>query len=123
MLDVIGAGATASSTQDWEAVWRRSPESARAKEDLDRIHAKGRSRGAAETTFTSTFATSWVQQTSSLFARDFRARWRDVCAFSTDPNVCLTLLQPNYLSAKLILNIGAGLFMGVRSSIRLLLSS
>ncbi|KAJ7852054.1 pleiotropic drug resistance ABC transporter [Mycena olivaceomarginata] len=97
MLDVIGAGATASSTQDWEAVWRRSPESARAKEDLDRIHAKGRSRGAAETTFTSTFATSWVQQTSSLFARDFRARWRDVSEL---------------LSAKLILNIGAGLFMG-----------
>ncbi|KAF8206136.1 P-loop containing nucleoside triphosphate hydrolase protein [Mycena galopus ATCC 62051] len=96
MLDVIGAGATASSTEDWETIWRRSPESARGKEELERIHAMGRSRGAVQATFTSTFATSWFSQASSLFKRDFLARWRD----------------PTYLMSKLFLNAGAGLFMG-----------
>ncbi|KAF7360014.1 Pleiotropic drug resistance ABC transporter [Mycena venus] len=96
MLDVIGAGATASSAQDWEAVWRRSSESKRAQEDLDRIHADGRNRGAVQANFTSTFATGWMTQTTSLFKRDFRARWRD----------------PTYLLAKMVLNVGAGLFLG-----------
>ncbi|KAJ6512945.1 pleiotropic drug resistance ABC transporter [Mycena sanguinolenta] len=96
MLDVIGAGATATSSQDWEAVWRRSPESVRAREDLEKIHAMGRTRGAAQATFTSTFAASWFQQVTSLFKRDFIARWRN----------------PSYLLAKIGLNISAALFLG-----------
>ncbi|KAF7336855.1 Brefeldin A resistance protein [Mycena venus] len=96
MLDVIGAGATASSAQDWELIWRNSPESARAREELNRIHTEGRSRGAVKATFTSSYATTWMQQTSSLLRRDFHFRWRD----------------PTYLMAKLILNIAAGLVIG-----------
>ncbi|KAJ7018816.1 pleiotropic drug resistance ABC transporter [Mycena alexandri] len=96
MLDVIGAGATAASTQDWEAVWRKSPESAKAREALDRIHTEGRSRGAVQATFTSDFATPWMQQATSLFRRDLRFRWRN----------------PTYLVAKLLLNVVAGLFIG-----------
>ncbi|KAJ7745683.1 pleiotropic drug resistance ABC transporter [Mycena metata] len=96
MLDVIGAGATAASTQDWEAVWRKSPESAKARAELDRIHAEGRSRGAVQATFTSDFATPWMQQATNLLRRDFRLRWRN----------------PTYLMAKLMLNIVAGLFIG-----------
>ncbi|KAJ7168526.1 pleiotropic drug resistance ABC transporter [Mycena filopes] len=96
MLDVIGAGATAASTQDWEAVWRKSPDSAKAHEELDRIHTEGQSRGAVQATFTSDFATPWMQQASALFTRDFRFRWRN----------------PTYLMAKLLLNIVNGLFIG-----------
>ncbi|KAF8121914.1 pleiotropic drug resistance ABC transporter [Mycena galopus ATCC 62051] len=96
MLDVIGAGATASSTQDWEAVWRNSPESAKARAELERIHTEGRGRGAVKATFTSDYAASWSQQARSLLRRDFRFRWRD----------------PTYLLAKLVLNIASGLFIG-----------
>ncbi|KAJ6507866.1 pleiotropic drug resistance ABC transporter [Mycena vitilis] len=96
MLDVIGAGATATSTQDWEAVWRKSPESAKAREELERIHTDGRSRGAVKATFTATYATPWTQQAASLLRRDFRFRWRD----------------PTYLLSKLVLNIVAGLIIG-----------
>ncbi|KAK7033390.1 pleiotropic drug resistance ABC transporter [Favolaschia claudopus] len=96
MLDVMGAGATASSSLDWEKAWRKSAESANAREELERIHADGRKRGAAQATFTSAFATSWVQQFVSLFERDLRARWRD----------------PTYLLSKLFLNISSGLFIG-----------
>ncbi|KAJ7261720.1 ABC-2 type transporter-domain-containing protein [Mycena haematopus] len=96
MLDVIGAGATASSPQNWGEVWRGSPESARARDELDRIHAKGQSRGQVRATSTSAFAASWIQQVTSLLKRDFLARWRD----------------PSYLIAKLVLNVTAGLLMG-----------
>ncbi|KAJ7455204.1 pleiotropic drug resistance ABC transporter [Mycena galericulata] len=96
MLDVIGAGATASSEQDWEAVWRKSPESAKAQEELQRIHTEGRSRGAVQATFHDKYATPWMQQATRLFRRDINFRWRD----------------PTYLLAKLVLNIVAGLFIG-----------
>ncbi|KAJ7852075.1 hypothetical protein B0H14DRAFT_3085739 [Mycena olivaceomarginata] len=96
MLDVIGAGATASSTQDWEAVWRGSPESAKAREELNRIHAEGRKQAAVKATFTSDFAASWMLQAKTLLRRDFRFRWRD----------------PTYLLAKLVLNIASGLLIG-----------
>lgn len=96
MLDVIGAGATASSTQDWEAVWRKSPDSAKAWEDLEQIHTEGRSRGAVEATSSSTFAAPWIKQAIALLKRDSRYRWRD----------------PSYLMAKFALNIVAGLFIG-----------
>ncbi|KAK7033391.1 pleiotropic drug resistance ABC transporter [Favolaschia claudopus] len=96
MLDVIGAGATASSSQDWETVWRRAPESGRAQQELDRIHAHGRSRGAVQATFTSTYAASWFQQFAAIYKRDLMSRWRD----------------PVYIIAKLFLNIAAGIFLG-----------
>ncbi|KAJ7067216.1 pleiotropic drug resistance ABC transporter [Mycena amicta] len=96
MLDAIGAGATATSAQDWDAVWRKSPESSQVQEEMERIHAEGRARGAAEATFHSQFATPWIQQATNLMRRDLRFRWRD----------------PSYLIAKLVLNIAAGLFIG-----------
>ncbi|KAJ7757814.1 hypothetical protein DFH07DRAFT_958679 [Mycena maculata] len=57
MLDVIGAGATADSKQDWEAVWRQSPESTKAQNELEKIHAEGRNH--------------------YLIKRDIRFRWRN----------------------------------------------
>lgn len=46
MLDVIGAGATASSAVEWNSVWKTSPEAAQLQDNLERIQAEGRSRPA-----------------------------------------------------------------------------
>ncbi|KAF7316625.1 Brefeldin A resistance protein [Mycena chlorophos] len=96
MLDVIGAGATAASTQDWDAIWRKSSESSEVRQELERIHAGGKARGAVAAEFNAEFATPWRQQAASLLRRDIRFRWRN----------------PTYLMAKLLLNIAAGLFIG-----------
>jgi len=97
MLDVIGAGATAKSAQDWYDIWRCSPESNDVQKAIDGIHSEGRSRPAVERTLHTEFATSWLNQIIQLFKRDSLNHWRD----------------PTYLMAKLILNIVGGLFIGV----------
>ncbi|KAG2356782.1 pleiotropic drug resistance ABC transporter [Suillus spraguei] len=96
MLDVIGAGATASSSVDWHNVWRVSPEAAMLEDDLGRIHAEGRSRPVVETELRTQFATSWRHQAIALTQRNFQAYWRN----------------PTYLMAKLVLNIISGLIIG-----------
>ncbi|KAG5644208.1 hypothetical protein DXG03_008871 [Asterophora parasitica] len=96
MLDVIGAGATATSNQDWHAIWKKSPEAIETQERLDAIHNEGRSRPPVEATLQSEFATSWGNQFKELWLRNSRAHWRD----------------PTYLIAKLALNIFGGLFIG-----------
>ncbi|KAJ3516223.1 hypothetical protein NLJ89_g1261 [Agrocybe chaxingu] len=97
MLDVIGAGATATSEQDWFAIWKSSPEAKAAQEEIATIHAEGRNRPAVEATFHSEFATSWAYQAWELFKRDAEAHWRD----------------PTYLIAKLVLSGVGGLFIGL----------
>lgn len=44
MLDVIGAGATATSDIEWNSVWAGSQEAAKLDQDLERIHSEGHSR-------------------------------------------------------------------------------
>ena len=96
MLDVIGAGATAKSAQDWYSVWKQSPEAAAVSQEIDTIVSEGRQRGAVQTELKTEFATSWPVQVKELLARNVRSFWRD----------------PTYLMAKLSLNILAGLFIG-----------
>ncbi|KAG5650931.1 hypothetical protein H0H81_010506 [Sphagnurus paluster] len=96
MLDVIGAGATATSTQDWHAIWRSSEESKRLQKEVDEIHTTGRNHPPVEATLQSEFATSWLNQTGLLLKRNLQAYWRD----------------PTYLMAKLVLNVVGGLFIG-----------
>ncbi|KXN88770.1 Brefeldin A resistance protein [Leucoagaricus sp. SymC.cos] len=96
MLEVIGAGATATSSQDWHTVWKNSSEVLRINEEIERIHAEGRKQSAVQATFTSEYATSWLNQTWELIKRNHIAYWRD----------------PTYLMAKLALNIIGGLFIG-----------
>ena len=96
MLDVIGAGATATSTIDWHAVWKRSPESAATAQEIRRVHDEGRNRPAVETKRHTEYSTSWIHQTTVVARRSAAAIWRD----------------PTYVTAKLILNIAAGLFIG-----------
>jgi ATP-binding cassette, subfamily G (WHITE), member 2, SNQ2 len=96
MLDVIGAGATAVSTQNWHEIWNASKNVLQLQQELDTIHSEGRSRPPVETTIHSKFATSWLYQMVQLLKRDASAHWRN----------------PTYLIAKLALNAIAGLFIG-----------
>ncbi|KAL0960159.1 hypothetical protein HGRIS_011794 [Hohenbuehelia grisea] len=96
ILDVIGAGATATADRDWHKVWSESPEAANLQQEIEKIHTEGRSRGAVDATLKSAFASSWSYQLGNLVDRDLRSHWRD----------------PTYLMAKLVLNITAGLFIG-----------
>lgn len=96
MLDVIGAGATATSEQDWHQIWSASKTAAELQRDLDNIHSEGRNRPPVEAIIHSQFVTPWLYQTGQLLKRDAEAHWRD----------------PNYLIAKLALNIFGGLFTG-----------
>ena len=96
MLDVTGAGATAISTIDWHDVWKKSPEATATAHEIQRIHSEGRSRPAVETKRHTEYSTSWIHQTSVVVRRSAAAIWRN----------------PTYVTAKFVLNIAAGLFMG-----------
>jgi ATP-binding cassette subfamily G (WHITE) protein 2 (SNQ2) len=96
MLDVIGAGATATSAFNWHDIWTSSNEATRLQHELDAIHAEGRNNPPVETVVHSEFVTPWFYQVGQLLKRDAEAHWRD----------------PNYLMAKLVLNAFGGLFIG-----------
>ncbi|EJD42304.1 pleiotropic drug resistance ABC transporter [Auricularia subglabra TFB-10046 SS5] len=96
MLDVIGAGATATTTADWHEVWHKSEERGRVQEEIDQILTQGRARGAVEATIKSEFATGWFYQVHELLGRLAVAYWRD----------------PTYIMAKLFLATIGGLLIG-----------
>lgn len=96
MLDVIGAGATATSEINWHEKWRQSPEARRVQEELDKLHETGRLRPPVTTTLHSQYATSWIYQLRTLLGRAFSSYWRN----------------PTYILAKVALNIISGLIIG-----------
>jgi ATP-binding cassette subfamily G (WHITE) protein 2 (SNQ2) len=96
MLDVLGAGATATSDQDWHEIWKGSKESLGLQDEIERIHSEGRKRPPIAAAVHGTFATSWAHQAGQLIQRNFISYWR----------------TPAYLMAKLALNIVGGLFIG-----------
>ncbi|KZT26064.1 hypothetical protein NEOLEDRAFT_1063724 [Neolentinus lepideus HHB14362 ss-1] len=96
MLDVIGAGATATSQLDWHDVWKKSKEAEDLTKELDAIHDEGRKRPPVETELHTEFSTSWMHQVAQLTKRDVQSHWR----------------SPTYLLAKILLNIVGGLFIG-----------
>ncbi|KAF7984655.1 hypothetical protein HWV62_12906 [Athelia sp. TMB] len=96
MLDVIGAGATATSAQNWHDVWTRSKECGALEQEVNKIHDDGRSRSPVETARHSEFASSWGAQVLEQCGRSMKRHYRD----------------PAYLLAKLVLNVVGGLFIG-----------
>ena len=97
MLDVIGAGATATADRDWHGdVWKNSPEAKAVLKELDRIHAEGRSRPPVREELHSEYSTSWPHQVQILIIRNARSLWRD----------------PIYILAKFFLNLMSGLLIG-----------
>ncbi|KAL5529897.1 SNQ2_4 [Sanghuangporus sanghuang] len=96
MLDVIGAGATATSTIDWYDVWEKSDEAAKFKIHLREIHEEGHKKPPVHATHQSEFATPWIVQLYELTKRANLSYWRN----------------PTYVMSKQFLNIAAGLFIG-----------
>jgi ATP-binding cassette subfamily G (WHITE) protein 2 (SNQ2) len=96
MLDVIGAGATASTSVDWHSIWKNSSEASTLQEEIENIHNEGRARPIVQTTKPTEFATSWYHQLMALTQRNFQAYWRN----------------PTYLMAKFALCIAGGLLIG-----------
>lgn len=96
ILDVIGAGATATSDTDWHGIWKSSPRAKAVDEELDTVVTVGRRRRAVDTEQHSEFSTSWIFQVKTLWERDILRHWRD----------------PTYLVSKFALNILAALFIG-----------
>ncbi|KAG2073835.1 hypothetical protein BDR04DRAFT_1093970 [Suillus decipiens] len=96
MLDVIGAGATASTSVDWHSVWKDSSEAAILQEEIESIHNEARAHPVAEAARPTEFATSWHHQLITLTQRNFQAYWRN----------------PTYLMAKFALCIAGGLLIG-----------
>ncbi|KAF9076400.1 ABC transporter [Rhodocollybia butyracea] len=96
MLDVIGAGATATTDRDWHDIWKKTPEAKVVQDTIAKIYADGKSRPPVATTLHSEYATGWMNQFVQLVKRDMLFRYRN----------------PTYLIAKLVLNIFGGLFIG-----------
>ncbi|KIY48466.1 hypothetical protein FISHEDRAFT_73662 [Fistulina hepatica ATCC 64428] len=96
MLDVVGAGATARSVQNWFEIWQKSPEASKVEEEIIQIHSDGRKEGAVKTVIRHEFPTPWLFQFKELSRRDFAYHWRN----------------PGYTFGKIILNIVGGLFVG-----------
>lgn len=70
ILQVIGAGASATVDRDWHKIWKASSEAQQVQVDVESIHDEGRKRPAIEQAFHSEYATSWTYQVSTLFGRD-----------------------------------------------------
>ena len=96
MLDVIGAGATATCTTDWHQVWKDSPEAANLDLEIESIREEGRSRPVVSTGMHSEFVSSWMKQVALLTHRGFVCIWRN----------------PAYIYSKLAVCVAAGLIIG-----------
>ncbi|KAF8753310.1 ABC transporter [Rhizoctonia solani] len=96
MLDVIGAGATATSDIDWHATWKAAPESSALEQELTKMHSQGRSNTEASSNEQPEYATGYMNQLSALLVRAFRHYSRN----------------PIYIMSKIVLNVASGLFIG-----------
>ncbi|KAG8756923.1 hypothetical protein FRC12_010435 [Ceratobasidium sp. 428] len=95
MLDVIGAGATATSDIDWHETWAKAPEYSALEVELEGIH-HGREQGLDKDEPHPEYATGFMNQLVALLVRSFRHYTRN----------------PIYIMSKMFLNIFAGLFIG-----------
>ncbi|KAL0563795.1 ATP-binding cassette transporter snq2, partial [Marasmius crinis-equi] len=96
ILDVIGAGATAQSTENWHTIWVGSPERQKIEKDIQQIHTEGESRPPFTVTLKGQFAASWSRQTWELLKRNHQSYYRD----------------PTYITSKLLLSLFAAIFVG-----------
>ncbi|KZT00050.1 uncharacterized protein LAESUDRAFT_739756 [Laetiporus sulphureus 93-53] len=96
ILEVIGAGATATVEEDWHDIWLKSPEAKERLRELEAVHASGRQQQAVQPKLKYTFPTLWPYQLTMLLERAAVYRWRN----------------PIYMMSKLGVNIAAGLLIG-----------
>lgn len=99
MLEIVGAGASGKSTEDWHEVWMHSPEADGVQQELDRIHEQKRNEAAAGADGSdkhSEFAMPFTTQLYEVTGRVFQQYWR----------------TPSYIWGKLLLGIVSALFVG-----------
>ncbi|KAH9022164.1 pleiotropic drug resistance ABC transporter [Lactarius pseudohatsudake] len=96
ILDVIGAGATATTDTDWYGTWKSSPQAKAVDDELATLLEDGRKHHAIDTEQHSEFSTSWIFQVKTLWERDIIRHWRD----------------PTYVLAKIALNLVGALLIG-----------
>ncbi|BFZ62298.1 Multidrug resistance protein [Saitoella coloradoensis] len=101
ILDVIGAGATASASQDWHQIWLSSPENQAVTQELNEMHTRLRAEHAhdrdnQDSASLSSYAMPFSTQFWEVMKRTFSLYWR----------------SPEYIISKVALNIIAGLFIG-----------
>ncbi|KMU76786.1 ABC transporter CDR4 [Coccidioides immitis RMSCC 3703] len=98
MLDVVGAGPSGKSEQDWPTIWNESEEARRVQEEIDRINAeKEKDESLQEPTETPReFAMPFTSQVYYVTIRVFQQYWR----------------TPTYIWGKLLLGIMAAVFIG-----------
>ena len=99
MLEIVGAGASGKSNQDWHEVWKNSEECVGIQTELDRIHREkaGEEIGSANSQEDQLeFAMPFSAQLLHVTVRVFQQYWR----------------TPSYVWGKLLLGIMSALFIG-----------
>ncbi|KAL4786048.1 ABC-2 type transporter-domain-containing protein [Aspergillus varians] len=97
ILEVIGAGASGKSSQDWPIIWKESTQAREVQQEIDRIHQDRASAPLDEDNNTQQeYAMPFTNQLWLVTRRVFQQYWR----------------EPVYIWAKLILAIASGLFIG-----------
>jgi len=99
ILQVIGAGATAKVDRDWADVWEQSDEGKAAIQETLAVkaeYASDANRQYDNLSPTGAYAVSWFTQYITVQRRIFQIYWR----------------SPDYIKAKVLLNVVAGLFLG-----------
>ena len=97
MLEIVGAGATGKSTQDWHEVWKASQETKDIQTELDHIHRDKAAEpvaggGDKHSEFAMPFTTQLFLVTQRVFSQYYRT--------------------PSYIYGKLMLGVMSALFIG-----------
>ncbi|CAE6441888.1 unnamed protein product [Rhizoctonia solani] len=113
MLDVIGAGATATSAIDWHATWKAAPESSALEQELTKMHSEGRNNASTTEQEQPEYATGYMNQLSALLIRAFRVGHSSFRLFAL-ANISIKHYSrnPTYIMGKIVLNVASGLFIG-----------
>ena len=97
ILDVIGAGATATTKHNWHDLFLQSPEYVQLQQQLQQVHHNNRGVVAEDTTRSQReYAQPFMVQLIEVTKRAFISYWRN----------------PLYLITKMILNVVSGLVVG-----------
>lgn len=103
ILEVIGAGATAKTDQDWFEVWNKSDERMRSDRDIDDVIKESSQRQTH-----ANISEAEIKQLSQPYATSMFYQFRYVLV----RNALVFWRSPEYIMAKLMLMMINGLFIG-----------
>lgn len=103
ILEVIGAGATASTSQNWFDVWQSSSERVKAEQKIDQLIAEGHAKAPLSKDDPANSKELKLKYAASIFSEMKYVTWRTALAFWRNPE---------YIMAKNMLMVINGLFIG-----------